>query len=53
MVGGAASFTVKDRLKLLADLEPLRKATTWSTVNQPVELRRRQALDPGAAGEGV
>jgi len=25
MVGGAASFTVKDRLKLLADLEPLRK----------------------------
>ena len=24
MVGGAASFTVKDRLKLLADLEPLR-----------------------------
>jgi len=26
MVGGAASFTAKDRLKLLADLEPLRKA---------------------------
>jgi ATP-dependent DNA ligase len=25
MVGGAASFTAKDRLKLLADLEPLRK----------------------------
>jgi ATP-dependent DNA ligase len=25
MVGGAASFTVKDRLKLLADLEPLRE----------------------------
>jgi ATP-dependent DNA ligase len=25
-VGGAASFTAKDRLKLLADLEPLRKA---------------------------
>jgi ATP-dependent DNA ligase len=27
MVGGAASFTAKDRLKLLADLEPLRKGT--------------------------
>lgn len=26
MVGGAASFTAKDRLKLLADLEPLRDA---------------------------
>ena len=26
MVGGAASFTAKDRRKLLADLEPLRKA---------------------------
>ena len=26
MIGGAASFTVKDRLKLLADLEPLREA---------------------------
>lgn len=26
MVGGAASFTVKDRVKLLAELEPLRKA---------------------------
>jgi ATP-dependent DNA ligase len=26
MVGGAASFTARDRLKLLADLEPLRKA---------------------------
>ena len=26
MVGGAASFTAKDRLRLLADLEPLRKA---------------------------
>jgi ATP-dependent DNA ligase len=26
MVGGAASFTAKDRLTLLADLEPLRKA---------------------------
>ena len=26
MVGGAASFIAKDRLKLLADLEPLRKA---------------------------
>ena len=26
MVGGAASFTSQDRLKLLADLEPLRKA---------------------------
>ena len=26
MVGGAAFFTAKDRLKLLADLEPLRKA---------------------------
>ncbi|HTY28335.1 MAG TPA: ATP-dependent DNA ligase, partial [Mycobacterium sp.] len=25
MVGGAASFTVKDRIRLLADLEPLRK----------------------------
>jgi ATP-dependent DNA ligase len=25
MVGGAASFTVKDRMKLLADLEPLRE----------------------------
>lgn len=25
MVGGAASFTVKDRIKLLAELEPLRK----------------------------
>ena len=25
MVGGAASFTVKDRIKLLADLEPLRE----------------------------
>ena len=25
MVGGAASFTAKDRLKLLADLEPLRE----------------------------
>ncbi|HZQ30410.1 MAG TPA: ATP-dependent DNA ligase [Mycobacterium sp.] len=25
MIGGAASFTVKDRLKLLKDLEPLRK----------------------------
>ncbi len=25
MVGGAASFSVKDRLKLLADLEPLRE----------------------------
>jgi ATP-dependent DNA ligase len=25
MVGGAASFTAKDRLKLMADLEPLRK----------------------------
>src|SRR6202795_803773 len=25
MVGGAASFTARDRLKLLADLEPLRK----------------------------
>lgn len=25
MVGGAASFSVKDRLRLLADLEPLRK----------------------------
>ena len=28
MVGGAASFTAKDRLKLLADLEPLREGTT-------------------------
>lgn len=26
MVGGAASFTAKDRVKLLAELEPLRKA---------------------------
>ncbi|HEV7421469.1 MAG TPA: ATP-dependent DNA ligase, partial [Mycobacterium sp.] len=26
MIGGAASFSVKDRIKLLADLEPLRKA---------------------------
>ncbi len=26
MVGGAASFTIKDRIKLLAELEPLRKA---------------------------
>ena len=25
MIGGAASFSVKDRIKLLADLEPLRK----------------------------
>jgi ATP-dependent DNA ligase len=25
MVGGAASFSVKDRLKMLADLEPLRE----------------------------
>ena len=32
MVGGAASFTVKDRLKLLADLEPLREGD---------EVRRR------------
>ena len=28
MIGGAASFTVKDRLKLLADLEPLRNSDT-------------------------
>lgn len=31
MVGGAASFTAKDRLKLLADLEPLREG------DQPVD----------------
>src|SRR6202165_2912508 len=41
MVGGAASFTAKDRLKLLADLEPLRigddvvydgEASRWNSV---------------------
>ena len=36
MVGGAASFTAKDRLKLLADLEPLREG-------DEVRRRRRRA----------
>ena len=54
MVGGAASFTAKDRLKLLADLEPLREGDEHARRRpQPVELRGRQALDPGAAREGV
>ena len=54
MVGGAASFTAKDRLKLLADLEPLREG------DEPVDgepSRWNSAADkrwiPGAAGEGV
>ncbi len=50
MVGGAASFTAKDRLKLLADLEPLREGDEAVDGDaQPVELGGRQALDPGAA----
>ena len=34
MVGGAASFTAKDRLKLLADLEPLREGDEPSTASR-------------------
>ena len=54
MVGGAASFSVKDRMKLLADLEPLREGDQRQRRRaEPVELRGRQALDSRAAGEGV
>jgi len=35
MVGGAASFTAKDRLKLLADLEPLRKGANVVYEGEP------------------
>ena len=45
---------VKDRLKLLAELEPLREGDEVDDGEpQPMELRGRQAVDPGAAGEGV
>ena len=40
MVGGAASFTAKDRLKLLADLEPLREGDDLSTVRPAGGTRR-------------
>ena len=53
MIGGAASFSVKDRIKLLADLEPLREGDQVNDGEpQPVELRGRQALDTGASGDG-
>ena len=42
MVGGAASFTVKDRLKLLADLEPLREG---DQVNDGEPSRWNSAAD--------
>ena len=53
MIGGAASFTVKDRHQAARRPRtaargrrgPRRRA-------EPVELRGRQALDPGAPGEG-
>ena len=42
MVGGAASFTVKDRLKLLAELEPLREG---DQVNDGEPSRWNSAAD--------
>ena len=54
MVGGAASFTAKARLSLLADLEPLREGDQVNDgETEQVELRGRQTLDPGAPGEGL
>ncbi len=43
MVGGAASFSVKDRLKLLAELEPLREA--GDLVNDGEPSRWNSAAD--------
>ena len=40
MVGGAASFTAKDRLKLLADLEPLREGDEVATASRAGGTRR-------------
>ena len=42
MIGGAASFTVRDRLKLLADLEPLREG---DQVNDGEPSRWNSAAD--------
>ena len=42
MVGGAASFTVKDRIKLLAELEPLREG---DQVNDGEPSRWNSAAD--------
>jgi ATP-dependent DNA ligase len=42
MVGGAASFTAKDRLKMLAELEPLREG---DTVNDGEPSRWNSAAD--------
>ncbi len=42
MIGGAASFSVKDRIKLLADLEPLRKG---DQVNDGEPSRWNSAAD--------
>ena len=40
MIGGAASFSVKDRLKMLADLEPLREGDSATKASRAGGTRR-------------
>ena len=53
MIGGAASFSVKDRHQAAGRPGAVaRRRRSQRRRAQPVELRGRQALDPGASGEG-